>query len=250
MTAPHDWWKTFFSGLSVEMWLRAVPDDVTRREAEFLREKLQVPSGGAILDVPCGGGRHALELASQGYRVTGVDLSRSFLEVARTQAAERQLTIRWEEREMLDLPWPETFDGAFCFGNSFGYDEDAGNARFFAAVSRALKPGSRFVLDYPAVAESLLPVLVPRTWYEMGDILFLRNGRYDPPSGRIEGEHTYIRGSQVEKRQMSQRIYTYRELCELLARAGFTQIEGYGSLDNEPFALGSKRLLLVARKGS
>jgi hypothetical protein len=61
-------------------------------------------------------------------------------------------------------------------------------------------------------------------------------------------EHTFIRGGQIEKKVMSQRIYTYRELCELLEQAGYTDLQGYGSLAGKPFTFGSKRLFLLATK--
>jgi SAM-dependent methyltransferase len=249
MNAASDWWKTFFSGLVVQGWLQAVPEEWTQKEVAFLRDKLQVSPPAKLLDVPCGGGRHSLPLAAEGYHVTGVDISPAFLEAARSRAADRQLQVRWEQREMVDLPWPQTFDGAFCFGNSFGYLPDADNARFLQAVSDALKPGARFLLDYPTVADALLTYFPERNWYEIGDILHLRNGRYDPRSGRIIVEHTCIRGGQTEKKVMSQRIYTYRELCELLEKAGFTDLQGYGSLAGDPFAFGCKSLFMLATKG-
>src|SRR5437867_1727217 len=138
MNAQPDWWKTFFSGLAVEMWLRAMPEEVTQRDTDFIRAKLQVSPPAKLLDVPCGGGRHSLALATAGYHITGVDISPSFLEATRSQAAERQLLVQWEQREMSDLPWPSAFDGAFCFGNSFGYGDDSDNVRFLQAVSHAL----------------------------------------------------------------------------------------------------------------
>jgi SAM-dependent methyltransferase len=249
MNAPTDWWKTFFSGLAVEIWLRAMPEEATKREADFIRAHLQVSPPTQLLDVPCGGGRHSLALTASGYRVTGVDISPAFLESARSQAAQRKLAVQWEQREMTDLPWTSTFDGAFCFGNSFGYLEDSDNAQFLRAVSGSLKPGARFLMDYPAVAEVLLPgTWQERSWFDMGDIRFLRHGRYDPATSRIIVEHTYQRGTQEEKRVMCQRVYTYRELCELLSAAEFVDINGYAGLANEPFALGARRLLLVATK--
>jgi hypothetical protein len=150
---------------------------------------------------------------------------------------------------MTDLPWATTFDGAFCFGNSFGYLEDSDNDRFLQAVSRSLKPGARFLMDYPVCAEVLFSgVWQERSWFEMQDIRYFRNGRYDPATSRIIVEHTYQRGTQEEKGVMCQRVYTYRELSALLSAAGFVDINGYAGMANEPFALGSKRLLLVATK--
>ena len=116
--------------------------------------------------------------------MTGVDISAEFLDAARTPAERPSGTITWEHREMRDLPWPETFDGAYCFGNSFGYLDDDGNAAFLKAVARAIKPGARFVLDTGYVAESLLPVLQERAWYPIGDMIMLAQRRYDPIEGR------------------------------------------------------------------
>jgi SAM-dependent methyltransferase len=47
----------------------------TVREVDFLLDELLIPPGGAVLDVGCGTGRHAIELAKRGFVVTGLDLS-------------------------------------------------------------------------------------------------------------------------------------------------------------------------------
>jgi SAM-dependent methyltransferase len=249
MTAPHDWWRTFFSGAMAEFWLRATTDEQTRQEAEFIEQTLQVSPPARLLDVPCGGGRHCLALATRGYELTGVDLSTDFLGAARSAAAARAATVQWEQREMRQLPWQGAFDGAFCFGNSFGYDEDDGNAEFLKAVARALKPGSRFILDVGYVTEVLLPSLQERAWYELGDMLVLADRHYDPAQGRLHVEYTVIRDGRREKAAMSARLYSYRELVQLFRGAGFGDVEGFSSLTREPFKLGSRRLLLVGRKG-
>ena len=82
----------------------------------------------------------------------------------------------------------------------------------------------------------------------VGDMLFLREGRYNHLAGRIETDYTLICDGKVEKRPWTQRVYTYLEFCRLLAAAGFTDPQGCASPALEPFKLGARRLLLVATK--
>ncbi len=247
MTTP-DWWRTFFSGVPVEMWLRVPTEEQTRTEADFIEKALRLAPGAKVLDVPCGGGRHSLELAARGHRVTGVDLSEDFLKVASAGSAARSLPVVWEQREMTDLPWRGEYDGAFCFGNSFGYLDDDANARFLEAVARALRPGGHFVLDTSMTAEGLFPHFQERRWYQFGDILSLSQARYDPARGRLETEYTFIRDGKADTRPASVRVSTCRELVGMFEAAGLTDCEAYDSLERGPFRLGSQRLLLVARK--
>ncbi len=249
-TAHSDWWQSFFHGLPVDFWLAAVTDQHTRPEVDFLEQSLRLSPGATILDVPCGAGRHAIELAARGYRLTGVDLSDSFLAIAKERSEVRGAHVDWRQRDMRDLPWPSEFDAAFCFGNSFAYLDDAGNEAFLAAVARTLRPGGRFALETGVVAESVLPALEPNRSYEAGGITMHIENRYDHAAARLETTYTFTRGSRTERRAGSQRVYGYRELCELLSTAGFDEIEGFGGLDRQPYALGSQRLYLAAKKST
>jgi SAM-dependent methyltransferase len=214
-----NWYETFFEGVAVDMWLRAVSPQHTRSEADQLEQRLEVGAGAALLDVPCGAGRLSLEMAARGYQVTGVDLSAEFLQHAR--AADADGRVAWEQRDMRDLPWPARFDGAFCTGNSFGYLDDEGDARFLRAVAAALKPGGRFVLETPMVLESLLGHLADRPWFPAGDIYLLVRNEYDPARGRLDIEYTFVSDGRVETRRGTHRAYTYRQLIEVMTSAGF-----------------------------
>jgi SAM-dependent methyltransferase len=244
MSAANPWYRDFFSGVVVDNWLVTMPEEETRAEVDFIEKVLGVHAPDRLLDVPCGGGRHSLPLVGRGYHLTGVDLSGGFLDAARKHST----GVTWEQRDMRDLPWSAAFDGAFSFGNSFGYLDDAGNADFLRAVAGTLKPGARFVLDTSYLTEGLLPVLQERSWYEIAGVVILSARRYDPATGRLHVAYTYIRDGQRDTRSMSARLYTYREVHQLFEDAGFTEVQGFGSLAGEPFRFGSRRLLLVGTK--
>lgn len=248
MAAPSTWWQNFFSGVAVDMWLKAVPPEWTRQESDFLEKTLELKPGDRLLDVPCGGGRHAIELAARGYAVTGVDLSPEFLAHARQESLKHGVAVTWKEGDMRELPWTGDFDAAYCLGNSLGYLDDAGDHAFLKAVAHALKTGGQFVLNTGTCAESFLPKMPERNWYEVADIFFLIANHHNVVESRLQTEMIFIRNGQVDRRPMSQRIYTFRELCSRLEEVGFGECRGYSSLNQEPFMLGSPQLYLVARK--
>ncbi len=247
MQVDERWWQTFFSDVTLDVWRRLRTDDNTRPEADFL-DRLGLPAGAHVLDVPCGGGRLCLELAARGHHATGVDLSDAFISEAREASAERGADVRWEKRDMRDLSWVDEFDLACCFGISFGYLEGDGDRDFVRAVYRSLKPGGRFVIDTNKILEMIMPHFERRRWAELGDILLLLENDYDYRTGRLNTEYTFIQNGTRVTRTASHRAYGYRELCDLLEGAGFSRCEGYSSLNCDPLKLGSQRLLLVATK--
>ena len=208
-TVQSNWWEHFFEGVSVDLWLQAVPPEHTAREAEFLTRALAAPAGAELLDVPCGGGRLSLALASQGLSADRRRLSRRNSWRTRGRVT-GPVEITWEQRDMRDLPWPARFDGAFCLGNSFGYLDDAGNASFLRAVAAALKPGARFILETPMVLENLLAHIQDRPWWKVGDLHLLVANQYDHTTGRLEIEYTFVSDGRLDVRRGSHRAFTYR----------------------------------------
>jgi SAM-dependent methyltransferase len=248
MIVEPEWWRSFFSGIVVDMWLAAVDERQTRQEAEFVKHVAGLFADARIIDVPCGAGRIAMELAAGGFQVTGVDIAPAFLDVARAKAGERGLPILWEQRDMRDLPWPERFDAAVCWGGSFGYFDDGGNAEFLRALVRTLKSGGRLILDASKIAEIILPRYQERSWMQLGDILFLERNSYDYVHSRLDTEYTFIHNGKAEKRFGSERIYTFKELSALIKACGLELVATYGSLNLAPFTWGSPALYIVAEK--
>lgn len=242
------WYQHFFEGIAIDVWRKAVSPEQTRIEIDFLQRALRLQSGERVLDVPCGFGRHSLELAARGFRPTGVDVSPEMIQEARAGAASAGLTIDWRMADMRDLAWASEFDAAFCFGNAFGYLDSDGTQEFLRAVSRALKPGGRFALDYGLSAEGLLPRFRDREWAEIGDILFLEHNKYHVPESCVETRYTFVRDGEAVTRTGWQWVYTVREMRRFLSDAGLQTESLLKSLDGEPFEVGSPYLVLVAQK--
>jgi SAM-dependent methyltransferase len=244
--APQEWWKDFFSGLIVDFWRAVMPPEATVAEADFFARHLALAPGAPVLDVACGDGRLALELARRGFRVTGVDISEDFLAAGRRSAQEQGLSVAWRRSDMRDLPWSEAFDGAFCGGSSFGVLGDTGDRDFVRAVARTLKPGARFAIDAVKAAEVLAAHFRESHAMDVGGIRFEAENVYDPAAGWMESRYTLTSGDRKEVRLARHRIYTYREVEAMLEETGFGEIQGIGSLAGEPFTPGSSRLIFVA----
>jgi SAM-dependent methyltransferase len=242
------WHETFFQGLAVEFWTKAIPAEATLADTGFLEKALELQPGSRVLDVPCGNGRHAIELARRGCRITGVDISEEFLALAIQGSEAAGVIGDWLKSDMRNLPWREEFDAAYCLGNSFGYLDSQGARDFLSALYRALRPGGRLVIDAPTAAESILLTLAEKRWHKVADMFVLSEARYQALESRVDIDYTFIRGGVVETKPTSSYIFTAAELGRLLNEAGFEVVSAFGSVEGEAYRLGSGQLLLVARR--
>lgn len=240
-----NWQEAFFRGVALDAWRRILNPEMTRAEVDFLERALEISPGAQLLDVPCGNGRHSIEFAGRGYRMTGLDLSEEFIAEASNATP---LPVRWVRADMRTLTWVSEFDGAYCFGNSFCYLGWEEARQFLANVARGLKPGARFIVDTGMAAESILPSLARTRWFRLGDILMLSENRYDPVESRLDIDYTFVRGGEVETRPTSSYVFTVAELCRMHREAGLEPVELLGSTNREPYQLGSPRLILVSTR--
>ena len=82
----------------------------TLGECDFIENEIDRDKSVRILDIGCGTGRHAIELAKRGYRVTGVDLSETLLARAREKAAAAGVTVHFRRHDARELPFAAEFD--------------------------------------------------------------------------------------------------------------------------------------------
>jgi len=250
MTIPSNWYENFFHGLALDLWRKALPPEHTKAEADFLVQALQCGAGSHLLDVPCGNGRLSFELASRGYQVTGADIAEEFIEEARALATPAVGTPgpHFILGDMRNIEGASIYDGAYCFGNSFGFLAYEDMEKFLNGVARALKPGARFIIETGMSAESAIPKFTQLESHQIEDILCTIKEEYLATEGCIDTEYVFERNGVRASHFAKHWIYTAAEIRRMVERAGFTVLHLYGSLKCEPFVLRADELFVVAQR--
>jgi SAM-dependent methyltransferase len=221
----------------------------TAGEVEVLWGALELAPGLEVLDLACGHGRIANALAERGCRVTGLDATPSFLELARRDAATRGVEVDYVEGDMRSLPWADRFDGIVCWFTSFGYFSDDENRRVLAQALDALKPGGLFAIDVHN-RDKFARVFVPASVTERDGDLLVDEHEFDVLTGRVETERTVVRDGRSRRMHFSVRFFTFTELRDWLLAAGFEEVRGFDRATGEPLSSESRRMITVARKGN
>lgn len=253
MTSDAPWYSEeagFFGPHYLEEYVDLLPTDRTRAEVDFLESILALPPGAPILDLCCGHGRHAVELAGRGYAVTGQDLNHYFLGEAARKALDRGVEVRWVQRDMRDMRFEEEFDAVVNLFTAFGYfDTDAENFAVLPGVRRALRPGGRFVMDL-IHRDHLARKYQPRRWRALDDgSTLLEESWFDFVRGR-NTEHRVRLWPDGRRREMdlSLRIYALNEVVDACTAAGLEYVASYGDYADRPLDFDATRCVLVTRR--
>jgi SAM-dependent methyltransferase len=213
-------------------------------EAEFVKsrfEKFGVRRGAEVLDVACGTGRHALELAARGYRVTGVDNSDDMLARARDSAASASASIEYHVRDMRNIDLGgHRFDAATCLFDSIGYvATTAGVIETLGSIYEHLRPDAVVVIEYWHAAAMLRlydPVRV-RRWETADSDIERISETVLRASEQLADVHYTIRefrrdGTVVSLSEThTNRYFLCEEMDQLLRTAGFVPLARYSGYD-------------------
>jgi SAM-dependent methyltransferase len=225
----------------------------TPKQCDFIESVLRLKEDGVakdakVLDLGCGHGRHALELASRGYKVLGLDLVEGFLRVAADDAKKRGLELTLAQGDARTFVTEPTFDGIVCLFDAFGYFGDEDDQQVLLNVYQSLVPGGRFLLDLRP--REIVGRMAPMTVLDKGADMMIDRHHFDMETGRLVDRRTYVRNGRTREVTFSVRLYTYTEIRMLLRAVGF-EIGGlYGDYDLAASApsLASRRMLVLARK--
>ena len=224
--------------------------DVASEEVENLLDLLDLEEGARVLDMPCGPGRHAIELARRGMEVTGIDLTKAYIEEARALADDQGVEAEFDVGDMREFRREAHFDVVLNLFSSFGYFDDPADDRVVLDVMReSLKPGGRVVFEMVS-KESLLKNFNRRAWHEFDDdALLLEERTLSEDCSSIENRWMVVDadGERTEF-ELSHRIFCASELRRLLESCGFEHVEVYGGLDGRAFSVDEYRLVVVGQR--
>ena len=253
---PSDWWRTLFNELYLE-----TDGDVFENERNTVEEvDLLIRSAGLrpsdrLLDLCCGQGRHALELARRGFRhVTGLDCSRYLTRLARERARQYGLDASFREGDARDLHFDDCeFDCACILGNSFGYFErPEDDLAVLEAVRRALVPGGKLVMDLMD-GEWMRRHFEPRSWEWIGQNRFVcRERSLAEDRERLISREVVVDAERgvIADQFYAERLYPQKRLEALLVRAGFGNLRFHrlGAPDsprNQDLGMTARRLFVT-----
>lgn len=252
------WYRDFFQGLALEFGKLGISDEQTKNEVDFLLSKLQVKPGSHLVDIACGNGRHALELAKLGYKVTGIDISHECIAEAKKAVTALSSSLAsgsslnellvFLNHDMCSIEGKAVFDAAYCLGDSFGYFGAEASEAFLETLAGSLKTGARVLVDTSSVAEVLIPHLEPEQSFTLGDLHIIAHNKYHAQTSCLETTYELSHKGQLETRHSLRWIFTAGEVARMLARAGLLVVDYFASTDSEPFDLGARRLLILAQK--
>ncbi|MEW9500499.1 class I SAM-dependent DNA methyltransferase [Jeotgalibacillus marinus] len=162
------------SDMPYDLWTRFVLE----KQAQF------GSTGRRLLDVGCGTGEWTLQIAQEGFEVTGIDLSESMLAVASNKAQNAGVPLQLFKQNMAKVEGFEPFDIITIFCDSLNYlEREEDFKRTFDNMYRQLSSGGLFLFDVHSIFK-IEHLFVDQTFtYDDGNVAYIWNS--------FEGEHPH-----------------------------------------------------------
>lgn len=233
----REWFESWFGEEYVALYPHR--DAADAEDAVELIERLAAPDRSSrVLDLACGGGRHA-RLLSQRWRTTGLDLSPVLLRHASRQAPDAGFV----RGDMRVLPFADAaFNLVVNLFTSFGYfEDDLSHHHVIQEVARVTAPRGTFVLDF-LNTEHIRDTLVPYDEREIGGRV-VEQRREISDDGRYVIKRICIRDSNREYTERV-RLFEKDELASMMEQSGFRIGSVFGNYAAAPLTDESPRVII------
>lgn len=229
--------------------LFAVKDPAeTKKEIEQIISLTGITPGSKLLDLCCGQGRHSLEFARRGYKVTGVDRTKRYLEKAKKEAARENLSVEFIEDDMTDFKRKIYFNAIITMYTSFGYfEEHNDNMKVLYNSYSSLKKKGLLLIDVVG-KEILQRKFTERESFELDGITYIEERKVINNWSRIENRWIMLKDNLQKEFKLSHWIYSENELKKMLSNAGFSSVKIFGDLAGGQYDENAERLIAIALK--
>jgi ubiquinone/menaquinone biosynthesis C-methylase UbiE len=252
------WYEKSFGYEYLELYAHR---DAAEAQADIqaIIDLLSPPKDEPLLDLCCGACRHLLILREMGFsQLVGLDLSQELLNVAAQtldiankddDGGQTSNQVQLVQSDMRVIPYENHFATILSLFTSFGYfQEDEENQAVFQAAYRALKPGGRFLIDF-VNRDYVIANLVEQDEKVLPNRRIQNVRRLTEGCRRVEKTTTVTTQSGATRAfHESVRLYSQTEMIDMLATAGFADVDCYGSLDKQECGPECKRLIVIAEK--
>jgi SAM-dependent methyltransferase len=239
----------YFDGYYKEIWRALIPPELTAKEVDFMLGYFNLSQGDRVLDIMCGYGRHAIELAKKGIDVTAVDNLEAYISEINKTAKDNSLPLEAIQADILLYKLNKQFDLALCMGNSLNFFKEEEIYRMLVNVHDHLDKGGHLLINTWSLAEIAIRNFIPRAWDEVNGIKHICQSAYLFHPTRVEFESTFLSADGgVEKKKGVDYIFSVAEMEHLLNKAGFLLKKIYSIPGKKEFSLGDPRAYIIAQK--
>ena len=238
-----EWFRTWFDTDYYHLLYLNRDEKEARQFIDALLSFLKPSPGSTFIDIACGKGRHALQLAQSGFDTTGVDLSENSIQIAKESESNKLRFFVHDIRKSFPQP---RYDFALNLFTSFGYfDSTIEHETALQNIFNLLNQDGTFVIDY-LNTNAIRNESNSSNELVYNDIRFITNKS-------ISGKHIIksikvIDGKEEHFFQEKVMAFGSDELIMLLEKVGFEIKSMHGNYQLDSYDSNQPRLIIIAQK--